>query len=192
MFPPNVSRDLPQSLAHFCEQINDFFSGGIYDTKHIAEEGRTKVFRLSDTSRGATSLDALRFHLSKRKSSLEFAVNCNLTAVKAGEMAGYHFWVPGIPHLTSDRSRVPKELHPKSAGAEESESVQQPSDSAAPVGGTQPSSATSHSSPVEEEEEESYTDAMASDKAHEAGYDAMITLQVIQSSPKSQIRRCSC
>ncbi|CEM34702.1 unnamed protein product [Vitrella brassicaformis CCMP3155] len=65
--------ELPRDLGAFCTEWLRLFSGGAFDTKHLASQGRYSVLHLNH-SRGSTSLDDLRTHLLKQSHISAFKI----------------------------------------------------------------------------------------------------------------------
>ncbi|PFH37655.1 CAF1 family ribonuclease [Besnoitia besnoiti] len=62
----------PDTLREFCVELLRLFTGGIYDTKHLANEGKTFVLKIGDPR--TTSLLALRHHLVRSESLCVFEI----------------------------------------------------------------------------------------------------------------------
>lgn len=199
--------DLPPNLSRFCENMRSLFAGGIFDTKRIAEEGRLTVFHLSDQSRGATSLDTLRYHLLTRKNSrLKFTVNNSLLAVKEEGMPGYRLDIRETAHIQLSQlysNKMLKGLCEKRKGeAAQVTANKQNQPSAGERGRVRVDTSSSEHNTLFEEttpkpkdctivqeaihpiDHQQRTVAQVPceqqelDKSHEAGFDAMMTVQV--------------
>ncbi|KFG56988.1 CAF1 family ribonuclease [Toxoplasma gondii RUB] len=63
---------VPGTLPEFCSEMLRLFTGGIYDTKHVANEGKTFVLKIGDPR--TTSLVSLRHHLLRSESLCVFEI----------------------------------------------------------------------------------------------------------------------
>ncbi|CBZ55609.1 putative CAF1 family ribonuclease domain containing protein [Neospora caninum Liverpool] len=63
---------VPDTLAEFRSEMLRLFTGGIYDTKHMANEGKTFVLKIGDPR--TTSLVSLRHHLLRSESVCLFEI----------------------------------------------------------------------------------------------------------------------
>eukprot|EP00919_Chromeraceae_sp_WS-2016_P075415 GHVR01178414.1.p1 GENE.GHVR01178414.1~~GHVR01178414.1.p1 ORF type:complete len:336 (-),score=78.54 GHVR01178414.1:326-1300(-) len=82
---------VPEDLYEFASELRRLFPSGLFDTKLIAGESRTKVFHLAD--RSGTALEALRDHLmSGHKGSCVFSLSDNACeySLEPGESSQSH------------------------------------------------------------------------------------------------------